>query len=119
MKLSCQFCHKEPELSPVEETIRMRVERYWCGNCRAEYLMFRNEESPNSTSLYIQRGDKCYRWTTTRTGRAALYYVKQMFDKEHLSRDCEVLYSMSPEDNQPEITPDNVADKIKTMLIFL
>jgi hypothetical protein len=119
MILLCKFCQKPVALSPVEEAIRMNVQRYWCGVCRAEYLMFPHEEVPNSISLYTCRGDKFYRWTVTKTGRAVLYYVKQMFNEQHLSHDCEVLYSMSPEDNQPDITPENVADKIKTMLIFL
>lgn len=114
----CQFCQKEPNLSTIEEAVRMNVRRYWCGNCMAEYLMWEGDETINSMSLYTQRGEKTYRWTTTSTGRAILYYVPVMFTNQHFSR-CEVLFSLGPEDNHPKITPDNVADKIKTMLIFL
>jgi hypothetical protein len=118
-RMNCQFCQQDIKSSPIEEAIRMGADRYWCDKCQAEYLMFRHEDEPNSVSLYVSLNDKNYRWTATRTGRGLLFHVGEMFNPQHLSHDCEVLFSLSPEDHKPNITPDNVVEKIKTMLIFL
>jgi len=116
----CRFCQHPTPHSPLEEMDRMGVDVYWCETCHAEYLYFKDSNYCNSCSLYTQLNDKHYRWTTSATGYAFLWYIRELgIPGKLVNRDMNVLFSLSAGDNQPDITPDNVARKIKTMLIFL
>lgn len=116
----CQFCQRKVPYISIRELEKIGVENHWCDVCRAAYLIWKDSDVPDSCSLYTIIKDKCYCWTTTATGRAALWYVKNPGELgKELTHDRELLFSMAPEDNQPKITPENVSQKIKTMLVFL
>lgn len=98
----------------------MGVDVYFCHPCLAEYLYFRDSDNSNSCSLYTHLNGKQYRWTTTATGRATLWYIKTPGTTgKQIGRGLQSLFTLSVEDNQPVITPENVARKIKTILVFL
>lgn len=116
----CRFCQQPVPYSPIDQASKMGLDIYWCQTCQAEYLYFRDSTFASSCSLYTQIKDKTYRWTTTATDRSILWYVKTPgTPKITINKDCELLYSMGPEDNQPNITPNNIQHKVKTYLIFL
>lgn len=116
----CRFCQQTALNIPIKVLDRIGVRHHWCETCQAEYLRFEDSDTINSCTLYTTIKDKCYCWATTGTGRAALWYVENPGELgKEISRDREVLFSLAPRDNQPTITPENVNQKIKTMLVFL
>lgn len=120
MEVICRFCRKEAPHIPIKELERIGVKNYWCETCRAEYLIWEDSEITNSCTLYTTIKDKCYCWSTTATGRAALWYVEDPGELgKEMQKNRRVLFSIAPRDNQPTITPENVNQKIKTMLVFL
>lgn len=120
MEVTCRFCQKPAQQHTISELEKIGVNQHWCEECQAEYLIWKDSEVFNCCSLYTNIKDKRYCWTTTATGRAVLWYIKTPGKPgEEIDRDREVLYSMEPQDNQPTITPENISQKIKTMLVFL
>ena len=93
------------------------VEVHFCDTCQTEYLYWSDDE-PLSWSLYTIVNGKMYRWTYSMNGTALLYFVKEPgIPGTRKNNGLEKLYSC-PIDAGPEMTPQNVADKIKTILVF-
>ena len=95
----------------------MSIRVHWCVGCRAEYLHFCESPIINVVSLYVTIHERLYRWTVTALGAASLWYIadRAIFG----SKDKQRLLSLGKNDVQPIITPQNIAQKVQTYLIFL
>jgi hypothetical protein len=119
-KVPCQFCQQPAPYSPIEELETIAVSAYWCDNCQAELLYFKDSDHVNSWSLYVAFNNRVYRWTVGASGNAALIYVKNAeLPRTRVSQDVEKLLLIPRGSTQPVITPQNIEQKVKTYLLFL
>jgi len=102
---------------PLEAMERHNVSVYFCHPCQAEYLFFR-DGSRASVSLYTTIKDKMYRWTVTSVGSAQLWHVKEPgVPGVKVNEGMFTVKSFSG--NIPQLTPDNINEKVRTWLLFL
>lgn len=126
---ACTFCGGVAAYSPLVEMEEHNVKVYFCSDCRAEYLYFWDSRSenwrlhgnPSSISLYTTINDKMYRWTISSTGDGLLWYVKNPgVPGSRKNSDMEPVKSFRVKEGAvPDITPQNINDKVRTWLIFL
>lgn len=117
--IACLYCKFDAVYSPIEQMERMNINVYWCKNCHVEYLKSVDCEAFSGVSLYTVINQKLYRWTIS-CGRATLWYVKEQgIPGIQANRGCIMLLSISPDQLQPIITPENINQKIKAYLLFL
>lgn len=117
--IHCQFCRFDAFYSPIKEMEAVNVNVYWCKNCHAEYLQFKDAETISSVSLYTVINTKLYRWTIS-GDRAFLWHVREQgIPGIQANRGCKLLLFLKPGHTKPEMTPDNVNLKIRVYLPFL
>jgi hypothetical protein len=120
----CQFC-SQPTLyvpltttaiNPVSKTRSLRV--HFCADCQAEYVIWKDDGSVASIHLYTTINDKMYRWTTgTSIKHARLFYIGQPgIPGKEANKEVEFIQRF---DTFPQITPQNIEEKIRFMLPFL
>jgi hypothetical protein len=119
----CQFCQTETAYAPLMD-MKGHAEIFFCSNCQAEYLYYTygtETISAFSISLYTEINDKMYRWTIYRDfyiHRATLWWVGDPgIPGVKSNRKMKCLWSCSEE--MPELTPQNVKEKISHWLSFL
>lgn len=125
----CRFCSGPVPYTPLAEMEELDVKVYFCSTCIAEYCYFwddvhgswQRNGQPSSVSLYTTINTKVYRWTISSTGDANLWYIKNPgIPGTRKNIDLECLKSFMTKDGSvPEITPQNINDKIRTWLVFL
>lgn len=119
-EIICQFCQQQAPYTPLEEMELHSVRVYWCELCHAEYLHFSESPVVNSCSLYTVINGRMYRWTVTEPGKASLWYIREPGEPGvRPNRHTERLLSLSKEEAQPVVTPQNIHDKLSTYLLFL
>lgn len=117
----CQFCSNMAGYAPLDEMEKHNVGVYYCHTCKAEYLFFRDARMA-SVSLYTAIKDKMYRWTVTSVGSAQLWYVSVPGIPGVKKNEGLVpikSWDTSRGDTLPQLTPDNINEKLRTWLLFL
>lgn len=116
----CKFCQQDVLYRPLEELEHLGVKVYFCYDCSAEYLYWDNANLGSSfatTSIYTTYKDKMYRWTTTGNS-AHLWYIKTPgIPGTRKNENLELIKTFNS--NLPDITPDNIQDKLSVYLLFL
>lgn len=114
--VDCVFCKKDAPHSPLPELEIHSVKVFFCYNCRAEYVYW-EDGSIASQSLYIEINNKMYRWTTG-GGTCQLWYVK--IPGEPGIRANQEMHTIKTFrfDNCPNITPQNIEQKVRTLLLM-
>lgn len=122
----CKFCSKQAVYSPIQgqqaEALRKRLLVYFCSDCRAEYLLYRQSHNLYSTSLYTKVNDRMYRWSVMEPGFALLWLVKQPGTPGiTINKGLSVVKSFDPMKGEmvPSITPENINEKVRIWLVFL
>jgi hypothetical protein len=119
LPIECKFCKGDAFFRPLKEMEVLEVHVHFCDKCQAEYLRF-NDGTIASVSLYTKINDHMYRWTVTSARTAQLWRVKDPgIPGTRVNRNLEPVMGFEIGDTIPEITPDNVEDKIRTWLVFL
>jgi hypothetical protein len=91
---------------------------YFCDACRAETVSFADDGNYFSHSLYTVINDRMYRWTTFKgTIAGVLSHIgKPGIPGERPNGSVTNLLELKI---YPNITPENVQEKIRFMLLFL
>lgn len=116
----CKFCQREAPKAPLPG-YENGWQVYFCEPCQAEYVY--NQKgwaNPATIHLYVLINDKMYRWTTvSHNGSARLYYIKWPgVPGEKINRGLKQLQFFQ-DIGQTVVTPDNIEEKIKIMLMLL
>jgi hypothetical protein len=120
----CNFCQKEATYAPLTIKGVTTPDRYrklrvhYCTDCAAEYVYWENDGQLAAINLYVIINAKMYRWSTTLGEKVArLWYVKEPgLPGVQPNKGLNLLKSF---EDHPDLTPENVAEKIKFMLPFL
>lgn len=119
---TCQFCHQPTKYCPLEEMERYCIKVYFCHACRTEYLEhFRTNQMVLWTvSIYVELNEKMYRWSnSTGYDKYQLWYVMEPGEVGvSINKKLQILKSFSKEE-VCQITPTNIAEKLKSWLLFL
>jgi hypothetical protein len=122
MTQTCTFCHKDAVYVPLvvkakngRSTHRV-FEVYYCYDCKAEYVHFGNIKNHH---LYTTINNRMYRWSVEIDGAMGrLWYVGEPGEpgvtpnrKMELVKNFHAIY--------PAITPGNIQEKLKFILLFL
>ena len=112
----CQFCDKPTVNANLEEMSRYGVYVQFCHTCLAEYVFYR-DETLSHYSLYTTLGEKMYRWTIAHSVAFIRYVEKPGIPGQVPNKDMRVVHRFA--NDIPEITPQNINEKLKTYLVFL
>jgi hypothetical protein len=114
----CNFCQKEAKYKSSARFEKHNLVIYFCDACDAEYIFWATGELA-ATHLYTTINDKCYRWSVSKNSKAKLWYIREPGESGvRLDQNLKRLKSFAS-GSYSEITPANIKDKIKFMLLFL
>jgi hypothetical protein len=121
-KHNCKFCQKETVYVPLVikggngDKSYHKFDVHYCYDCEAEYVHW---GQINSVHLYTTVNNRMYRWSVELDGTMArLWYVGEPGEpgvrpnkKLKLVKNFKSIY--------PKITPQNVNEKLRFILLFL
>jgi hypothetical protein len=116
----CSHCGGFAGYAPIPEMDYHEADVYFCHRCQAEYIYFRGTGNLASVSLYTTINGKMYRWSTNRT-IGQLWRIKiPGIPGEKKNEGVEMIRSFNPDVGEaiPNITPENIEEKIRTILVF-
>ncbi len=122
--MKCRFCQKEARYVPISRRTRTLF-IYFCDDCQAEYVFFEpGENAPLfSYNLYTVINDQTYRWSVYPGGSGddkPLGTLSSIGEPgipgERYNRRVRRVTSF---EDFPEMTPQNVEQKIRIILTFL
>jgi hypothetical protein len=124
----CDFCQKEVPHFPMKILEKNDIQVFYCETCRAEYIYHKRNEFVSARHLYTTIKDKTYRWSISYYQdddddgfhkMARLYYIKDPgLPGISYNLGMELLQRFEP-GHYSVITPENIINKIKFMLLFL
>ena len=117
----CTYCGGPAGYAPIAEMDYHEADVYFCQRCRAEYVYFRRTDFLANTSLYVDIGEKTYRWSETRSIGQLWYVEKPGEPGKKKNEGMKLVRSFSPDlgETIPGITPFNIEEKVRTILVFL
>ncbi len=124
----CTFCQQETldKSLPLELSNHPTVNRLlkvdFCEKCMAEYVYWaEGDKIPFVTNLYITHNDKLYRWSLHyHEGKGRLWYIEEPgIPGVRANKKLKLLKVFSKEDETPHITPQNILEKVKLILLFM
>jgi hypothetical protein len=114
----CQFCGQGAGYAPLPDRDTKGVSIYFCHPCQAEYLVYWDGPQA-SVSLYTEINGETYRWTST---NANTYTLNHIIDPGvpgvRGNGDIKLIRYFRDIPN-PNVTPQNVKEKVRTWLVFL
>jgi len=121
----CKFCGRPASYVPLNMSTSggVSVDIYFCHNCRAEYMLsFRKNGEIVSTSLYTEINGETYRWTVS-FGFYQFQHIKHpgtpgLVKNEGISQIKGLFFNGNKGDIIPDITPENINEKLRTYLLF-
>lgn len=116
--MKCKYCLLESTYSPIEGFGLHGIDIYFCHNCFVECLYVKHSGDKISTSIYCKIEDKMYRWTIINKNMAHLWEVK-VPGEPGLKINKDLVLIKTFKNNIPEITPDNILNKITSWLPFI
>jgi hypothetical protein len=115
--MKCQFCQQDATFAPLDEMKDYGVDVYFCHTCQAEYLVFQKTNFINSVSLYTTINKKMYRVTNIQNTLVQLWYIKNPgIPGTRKNTDLSLIASFK--EDLPKVTPLNIKDKVRTLLVF-
>lgn len=116
----CQFCGQGAGYSPIPEMETHGVSVYFCYPCRAEYLVYWDGPQA-SVSLYTEINGKMFRWTKTNAGSGTISHIVDPGEPgvRKNGKVETVKHFQASKDPLPNVTPQNVNEKLRTWLLFL
>lgn len=119
MITQCKFCQKDMAYVPLTVSRSGRsatFHAHYCHNCNYEFVPLGNMKNHH---LYRMVGGRMYRWTYEETTNVArIWYIGQPgVPGVSPNKDLKLLKTF--EEHFPEVTPQNVEDKLKLVLVFL
>ena len=115
----CSFCNQDAKYTPLKEMSYHGVGIYFCYTCNTEYLYYQSGDLA-STSIYTEISGKMYRWTITSMNSCHLWQIKTPgIPGVKKNEGLFLIKNFSSNDALPNITPQNINEKIKTWLVFL
>lgn len=117
----CRFCQKDARYAPIAELDAHGMKVYFCDECSAEYVFYA-AGLLSHYSLYTTINTKMYRWTRSMSaysgGRAWLRYIETPgIPGAVANKDVSLIKTFFGD--VPDITPQNINEKLKTYLVFI
>lgn len=113
--VKCRYCNKDAPYTPLEKYEKLGIKIYFCVSCQAEYVF--QHEHAWSESIYISIGHRMFRWTLIgRSGQ--IWHIGKPGVPGHLENQ-ELSFLKEFRYNIPNITPNNIHQKLQTWLPFL
>ena len=118
MHMLCKFCNKETSDKSISLTPKRNMKVDFCSDCLAEYVYWSDSnQTPYAIHLYTTIGDKMYRWSSYdghTTGH--LWFIEDPgIPGIQPNRKTKLLKTLQ---EGPQITPQNIIEKIKFILLF-
>lgn len=126
----CDFCHRETKYVPlvIKATVpnfganvaaRQRSIRvHFCYGCQAEYVFWLGPNGEPTVHLYVSINDAVYRWSVDSDGIfGRLWHIKEPGVpgvKQNTKSDLLKTFK----GNLPDITPQNIDEKIRFILLW-
>jgi hypothetical protein len=124
----CTFCQQETidkslplELSNTTTVFRL-LKVNFCEKCVAEYVYWsEGDEIPFVTNLYVTINGKMYRWSLHyHEEKGRLWYVEEPGEPGiRANKKLKLLKTFHKADETPIITPQNILEKVKLILLFM
>jgi hypothetical protein len=113
--MNCKFCQKETIYAPLHYGGR-KFEVYYCFDCMTEYVHWANI---NNVHQYAMINDRMYRWSIELDGTLGrLWYVAEPGTPGKIpNKGLKLVKSFKQ--NYPTITPQNIQEKLRFILLFL
>lgn len=120
----CHFCDKETAYvplsvgSPYKPLSPKMLRVHFCQACQAEYVYWSDDGTLSFLHLYTTINDKMYRWTVSESEKAAClsYVEKPGIPGRRANEKIQLLKKL---EDHPDLTPQNVAEKIKFILLYM
>lgn len=116
MIVYCSFCGKVTPEVKCDGLNKHGLDVYYCNECSTEYLYWSDGKFAG-IYLYVNIGERSYRWSTNSDKTKG--YLRRCQPSPHAETPYPVKLLASFDAPLPEITPDNIEQKVKTMLVFL
>jgi len=112
----CSYCSGMTAYAPLEEMERHGISIYFCHPCLAEYVYFQSGTLA-SQSLYTTINHRMYRYSISYGGTTQLRFIGQPgIPGQRPNRDTQLIKTFR---DTPDLTPQNINEKLRTWLIFL
>lgn len=112
----CIYCKKEVPPAPLPEMEAHAATVFFCHDCKAEYV-FWSDGILASHSLYTEISGRTYRWTVG-GGIGQIWYVGDPGEPGvRVNKNMQSIKAFSFK-NCPNITPTNIQQKIKNILVL-
>jgi len=110
----CNFCQKETIYVPLIVSPKHQFEVYYCYDCEAEYV-----DNTGGIHLYTTLNGTMYRWSIEVGGTIGrLWRVGEPgIPGERPNRKMRLIKNFK--EHIPEITPQNIQEKLKLILVFM
>lgn len=117
----CLFCFNLATPAPQKKLDAYGIYVRFCHKCMVEYISHEDRSKVNYYSLYTTINDKVYRWTVSTLERPLYAWLRHVQNPGipgyMINKDMVVIKRFK--DDIPNITPQNINEKVKTYLIFL
>lgn len=124
----CLFCKSKLEYCPSSHYDDSQLLCYVCKDCPIKYVYFM-QGALGMYSMFVNLKDKEYRWDFYHPDSSykdsTIYQINYLINKNHIPVykygmciNCTSSKSLLIIDNPQNITPQNVAQKLKTYLLF-
>ncbi len=112
----CIYCKKEVPPAPLPEMESLGATVFFCHACKTEYVFWSDGELA-SHSLYTKINDRTYRWTVG-AGVCQLWYIGDPGEPGvRVNKNMQSIKAFNFK-NSPNITPNNIQQKIRTILVL-
>jgi hypothetical protein len=126
--MNCKYCQQEAAYKPIERVEAAKGKIYWCYTCHSEIIHWQRGNRITH-SLYVTVNGRMFRWTTSdeEPDFASLWRIgKPGVIGESINEDVKCIATfgdiggpLGVSDIIPEITPQNIQDKLSKYLPFL
>ena len=117
----CSFCQKDTVYVPLlvgpkntASNFTRKFEVYYCYDCSAEFV-----NTTGGVHLYVNINDKMYRWSVEDEGKLGrLWYVGQP-GTPGIEPNRKMFLLKTFKEDLPVITPQNIEEKLRFILVFM
>lgn len=114
----CKFCNHEALSKPLKD-VSLHFDVYYCFTCEAEYLYMTKDDELWSYNLYTFINGELYRWSVSGFGNGHIWYIGSPgVPGEVPNRNAKLIRTFKSLP-LPDVTPQNINNKLKTWLTFL
>ena len=110
----CQFCQKETVYVPQKSSANYAFKAYFCYNCKVEYID--NSITNTQYSIYTKINNKTYRFSVYKDYAILWFIAYPGIPGLSLNRGSTIIKYF---DYIISLTPDNIEEKIETILTFI